>query len=141
MRDITIKITGKQVYENHEEDQMEFITDGKIYQRNNAVYMIYDESEVSGMEGCKTTLKLSGDTLRLKRIGEGGSGSELYFEKNKRFCSTYDTPYGPMDIEVLTRSVDNDFDMETLSGIIAICYDVSLQGMAEGKNRIEIKVM
>ena len=49
MRDITIKITGKQVYENHEEDQMEFITDGKIYQRNNAVYMIYDESEVSGM--------------------------------------------------------------------------------------------
>ena len=103
--------------------------------------MIYDESEVSGMEGCKTTLKLSGDTLRLKRIGEGGSGSELYFEKNKRFCSTYDTPYGPMDIEVLTRSVDNHFDMETLSGIIAICYDVSLQGMAEGKNRIEIKVM
>ncbi len=88
MRDITIKITGKQVYENHEEDQMEFITDGKIYQRNNAVYMIYDESEVSGMEGCKTTLKLSGDTLRLKRIGEGGSGSELYFEKNQRFCST-----------------------------------------------------
>ena len=74
-------------------------------------------------------------------IGEGGSGSELYFEKNKRFCSTYDTPYGPMDIEVLTRSVDNHFDMETLSGIIAICYDVSLQGMAEGKNRIEIKVM
>ena len=46
-----------------------------------------------------------------------------------------------MDIEVLTRSVDNHFDMETLSGDIAICYDVSLEGMAEGKNRIELRVM
>ena len=56
MRDITLKITGKQVYQDHEEDQMEFITDGKIYQRKNAVYMVYDESEVSGLKGCTTAL-------------------------------------------------------------------------------------
>lgn len=119
---------------------MEFITDGKLYQRKDSIYMIYDESEVSGMTGCKTTLKLTGDTLRLKRIGREGSG-ELYFEKNRRFSSTYETPYGPMDIEVLTRSVDNHFDMDTLSGMVAISYDVSLEGLAEGKNKIEIKVM
>ena len=99
MRDITLKITGKQVYENHEEDQMEFVTEGQLYQRNGAIYMIYDESELSGM------------------------------------------PYGPMDIEILTRYVNNDFNMETLSGNVAVCYDVSLQGMAEGKNKLEINVM
>ena len=141
MRDITLKITGKQVYQDHEEDQMEFITDGKIYQRKNAVYMVYDESEVSGLKGCTTTLRLIGDTLRMKRIGGGGFQSELYFEKDQRFCSTYDTPYGPMDIEVLTRDVDNRFNLETISGNISISYDVSLEGMAEGKNNIEINVM
>ena len=51
MRDITLKIVGKQCYENKEEDQMEFITDGRLYVRNDSVYMIYDESEVSGMVG------------------------------------------------------------------------------------------
>jgi len=141
MRDITLKITGKQIYENHEEDQMEFVTEGQLYQKNGAIYMIYDESELSGMEGCKTTLKLDGDTLRMKRIGRAGGGTEMYFEENKRFTSTYRTPYGPMDIEILTRSVNNEFDMETLSGNVAVCYDVSLQGMAEGKNKLEINVM
>ena len=141
MKDITLKITGKQIYETHEEDQMEFVTEGQLYQKNGAIYMLYDESELSGMAGCKTTLKLDGDTLRMKRIGQAGAGTELYFEENKRFCSTYHTPYGPMDIEVLTRSVKNSFDMETLSGTVAVCYDVSLQGMAEGKSILEINVM
>ena len=141
MRDITLKITGKQIYDGQEEDQMEFVTEGQLYQKNGAVYMIYDETELSGMAGCKTTLKLAGDTLRMKRIGQAGAGTEMYFEENKRFSSTYTTPYGPMELEILTRSVENAFDMETLSGKVAVCYDVSLQGMAEGKNKLEINVM
>ena len=141
MKDITLKITGKQVYDDREEDQMEFVTEGQLYQKNGAIYMIYDESELSGMEGCKTTLKLDGDTLRMKRIGQSGAGTEMYFEVNKRFNSTYNTPYGPMDLEILTRSVVNQFDAETLKGRVAVCYDVSLQGMAEGKNKLEINVM
>ena len=141
MRDITLKITGKQIYENREEDQMEFVTEGQLYQKNGAVYMIYDESELSGMKGCKTTLKLDGDNLRMKRIGQSGAGTEMYFEENRRFSSTYNTPYGPMDLEILTRSVVNQFDMETLSGNVAVCYDVSLHGVAEGKNKLEINIM
>ena len=141
MKDITLKITGKQILENHEEDQMEFVTEGKLYLKNGAVYMLYDETELSGMAGCKTTLKLDGGTLRMKRIGQAGAGTEMYFEENKRFSSTYTTPYGPMELEILTRSVENAFDMETLSGKVAVCYDVSLQGMAEGKNKLEINVM
>ena len=141
MRDITLKITGKQIYENREEDQMEFVTEGKLYLKNGAIYMIYEESELAGMAGCKTTLKLCGDTLRMKRIGQAGTGAEMYFEENKRFNSTYSTPYGPMELEILTRSVENQFDMESLSGHVAVCYDVSLQGMAEGKNKLEINVM
>ena len=141
MREITLKITGKQIYDNKEEDQMEFVTEGQLYLKNGAIYMVYDESELSGLAGCKTTLKLAGDTLRMKRIGEAGAGTEMYFEENKRFTSTYTTPYGPMDLEILTRSVENQFNMDTLSGRVAVCYDVSLQGMAEGKNKLEIKVM
>ncbi len=141
MRDITIKIIGTQVYDNHEENQMEFITDGKLYQRKGAVYMVYEESPVSGLPGCLTTLKLDGDTLRMKRVGTGGDGTELYFEKDKRFSSIYETPFGQMGMEVLTRSVENRFDLETLSGGITVKYDVSLEGMAEGKNKLEIKVM
>ncbi len=141
MRDITIKITGRQEYDGQEVNQMEFVTDGKAYRRRDDVYMVYEESEISGMSGCRTTIRLHGDTLRLRRIGEEGYTSELYFEKDRRFSSLYTTPFGRMEVEVLTRLVDNRIDPETLRGDVSVHYDISLQGMAEATTRLEINVM
>ena len=57
MKEITIKITGHQVNDEGGEDSMEFITEAKMYKRGEAMYLIYEESEVSGVPGCKTRLK------------------------------------------------------------------------------------
>lgn len=141
MKDITIKIIGKQCFDDVEEDQMEFVTDGRLYEKNGFCYLIYDESEISGMEGFKTTLKFDDKSLKMKRISSEGTGSELYFEEGKRFSSVYDTPMGPMEVEVLTRKVRNLMDREESKGKIDIEYDVSLGGVAEGKNKLIIDVM
>jgi uncharacterized beta-barrel protein YwiB (DUF1934 family) len=53
----------------------------------------------------------------------------------------YHTPYGPVGIEVLTDYVKNDFDIESGQGLIDIGYQISLEGIAEGRNRITIKIM
>ena len=84
MRDITLKIVGKQCFDDKEEDQMEFITDGKIYLKDGSIYLLYDESEVSGMTGCKTSLKITDNSVKMKRIGDVGFGAELYFENGVR---------------------------------------------------------
>lgn len=141
MKDITLKITGKQQYEGIEEDQMEFVTDGKLYVRNGVVYIMYDETEVSGMEGCKTTISLGDRSVKMRRTGEIGFNTELYFETGKRFNSIYETPYGPMGVEVLTDFVKNDFDLEKCQGSIDVQYQVSMEGLAEGRNRLTINVM
>ena len=131
MKEITLEITGRQQYEGIEEDQMEFVTDGKLYIRNGVVYIMYDETEVSGMEGCKTTIRVDDRSVRMKRTGLAGFGTELYFEKGKRFSSIYNTPYGPMGIEVLTDDVKNELDLEEGRGSVAVQYQVSLEGIAE----------
>ncbi len=141
MKDITLKITGKQKYEEREEDQMEFVTDGRLYVRNGTVYIMYDESEVSGMEGCTTTIRLKEHSVKMKRSGIPGFSTELYFETGKRFSSVYETPYGPMGIEVLTDYVKNNFNIEEGKGSIDVQYQVSLEGMAEGCNKLTINVM
>ncbi|MGN0659211.1 MAG: DUF1934 domain-containing protein [Emergencia sp.] len=140
MKDITLKITGRQMAGTEDEDQMEFITDGKLYDRGNSRYLVYEESEFSGFPGCKTTLKLTGNTIRMKRIGGGtGFGAEFVFEKGKRFSSRYQTPYGNLEMEVLTRDVVNNLSEDGF-GDINIDYQVSLGGMAEGRNRLHIEV-
>ena len=141
MKDITLKITGKQSYADKEEVQMEFVTEGRFYLRDDSVYVIYDESELSGMTGCKTTLKVKDDTVLMRRVGTEGYRSELYFEKGKRFGSTYETPYGPMGVEVVTGVVNCDRDKENGSGHISIEYNVSLEGLAEGKNQLNIDIL
>ena len=141
MKDITLKITGRQQYEGIEEDQMEFVTDGKLYIRNGVAYIIYDETEVSGMEGCKTTIRVSGKSVKMRRTGDMGLGTELYFETGKRFNSIYETPYGPMGVEVLTEHVNNELDIEKGQGLVDVQYQISMEGLAEGRNRLTIKVM
>ena len=49
MKDITLKIIGRQLFKDREEEQMEFVTDGRLYFRNGAAYVVYEESGVSGM--------------------------------------------------------------------------------------------
>ncbi|MEG0924275.1 MAG: DUF1934 domain-containing protein [Anaerovoracaceae bacterium] len=141
MKEIMLKIIGNQFTGDEEEQQMEFITEGKLYEKGESTYLVYDESEFSGFPGCKTTLKLTGNSIRMKRIGENvGFGTEMIFEKGKRFTSQYKTPYGDMYMEVLTNSVENNLSEEGV-GEINIDYHVSLSGMAEGRNRLNIKVM
>lgn len=140
MKDIMLKITGRQMADKDDEDLMEFITEGKLYERGGSRYLIYDESEFSGFPGCKTTLKLTGNTVRMKRIGEARRiCAEFVFEKGKRFSSRYQTPYGSMDMEVLTSDVVNNLSDEGY-GDIHIDYQVSIGGVAEGRNRLKIQV-
>lgn len=140
MKDIMLKIIGKQFAGEDSEEQMEFITEGKLYERNGATYLIYDESEFSGFPGCRTSLKLKGDTIRMKRLGKDvGYGMEIEFKKGQRFFSKYETPYGTIDMEVLTNSVENNLSPEG-RGNIDIDYHVSLDGVAEGRNELKIEV-
>ena len=69
MKDITLKIIGRQLFKDREEEQMEFVTDGRLYFRNGAAYVVYEESGVSGMPSGKTVLKVKDDTVRMRRAG------------------------------------------------------------------------
>ena len=93
------------------------------------------------MTGCKTTLKITDSSVKMRRTGSPEFGTELYFEEGQRFSSVYNTPFGPMELEVVTRMIDDKMDRENLSGSIDIRYDISLQGMSEGSNRLTIDVM
>lgn len=141
MKDIMLKIIGKQISSDICEDQIEFITEGKIYEKNQATYLVYEESEVSGMPGCKTSLKLFGDTIRMKRYGDNvGMDTVIEFEKGRRFEGFYDTPFGAIEMEVLTNDLVNNVTPDG-KGSIDIDYHVSLKGLSEGRSLLNIEII
>ncbi|MCL1808744.1 MAG: DUF1934 domain-containing protein [Clostridiales bacterium] len=136
-----LKIIGKQLSYDMEEVQMEFITEGQIYEKDETMFLVYDESEFSGMPGCKTKMEFSGDQIRMSRLGIGvGSDTEIQFQKGKRYTGYYDTPFGAIEMEVLTNDIENNLSMEG-KGSVNIDYHISLKGFSEGRNRLNIEVM
>lgn len=141
MKTIMMKIIGTQISPNMEEDQMEFITEGKLYEKGDALYLIYDESEISGMPGCRTRLKLKDGTVKMKRIGKNvGIDTEIEFEQGKRYNGYYDTPFGAIEMEVLTNHLESSLTPEG-TGTVNIDYHISLKGLVEGRNKLNIQLM
>ncbi|QXM06779.1 DUF1934 domain-containing protein [Crassaminicella indica] len=138
MKNIMLKIEGMQIGMDGEENTIELVTEGKLYEKGNTLYLVYEESEISGMAGCTTTVKISKDKISMKRFGT--AKSEIVFEKGKRYNSNYHTPYGTFDMEVLTKDMTYTITDE-YKGDIRIEYFLNLQGMAETTNELRIKIM
>lgn len=141
MKNIMMKIIGTQITDDMEEDQLEFITEGKLYEKGETLYIVYDETELSGMPGCKTRLKLKDGNIKMRRVGENvGIDTEIEFEKGKRYNGYYDTPYGAVEMEVLTNHIENTLKPDG-TGTLDIDYSVSLKGLTEGRNKLNIQFM
>ena len=140
MKEVVLTITGTHAYDETGDDAMEFITEGMLYDRNGTIYLTYDESYLTGLEGCRTRLKLEPDKVRMTRKGRSiGIDTEIHFEKGKRYQGYYDTEFGPIEMEVLTNDLTNTVSFEE-GGEVDIDYNISLKGLAEGRSRLKINV-
>ncbi|MGL5440259.1 MAG: DUF1934 domain-containing protein [Filifactoraceae bacterium] len=121
-----------------ETDVIELITEGKFYNKNGNTYLVYDETELTGMEGTTTNIKISKDMITMRRFGNVRSVME--FKPGIRHNATYDTLYGRVTTELLTEDVDVQIDYEkTLNLKVNIKYDIAVKGMFAGSNIMEIK--
>ncbi|MEG0156513.1 MAG: DUF1934 domain-containing protein, partial [Anaerovoracaceae bacterium] len=108
MKTVMLKIVGKHVHDNVEEEEMQLMTEGTLEHKDGVIYLNYDESELSGLEGFETTLTLTEDSVRLVRESQvGGVDTEIYFKKGERHFDSYATPYGPIELEILTNELEN----------------------------------
>jgi len=133
---IEIKSTIEQI--DGEVHTIEMVTEGELYQKNGSIFLMYYESEVSGMEGSKTMLKISDDTITMTRLGQ--TNSKIIFDINHPMTSVYHTPYGAFDMNVETESLEKSMDLENLSGYIDIKYQMILEQLSSSKNHLEIKI-
>lgn len=146
MRDIMLKITGKTVTQNNgkeeHENVVEFLTEGKFYGRGGDSALIsYPESELSGLEGWTTYLAITGGKVKMKRSNGGSPETVMEFEKGKRFEGQYETPFGPVGMEILTNSI-SPLDLEPGGrGRMSIDYSVSLHGLMESRNTLDIEIL
>jgi uncharacterized beta-barrel protein YwiB (DUF1934 family) len=130
-----IKVISTQ--RNSDDKAIEVVTPGEFYREGDYYYAVYDETELSGMAGTKTTIKVSPETFLLTRTGT--TNGEMSFKKDDRNITLYDTPYGALQLNIDTKELHVQLDDN--GGEIFIDYSLSV-GNQEPQNtllRVNIK--
>lgn len=146
MENIMLKIKGSTITSDGEseekEELVEFITEGTLQNRGGMTRISYPESEISGMQGCTTSLIVTPDKVMMKRSGGEGISTEMEFQKGKRVDGIYETPYGSMGLEILTNDIvrKNRSRSQTPESL-SIDYSISLAGTHQWRQRLDIEIV
>jgi len=133
-KNIILTIRGSHRNMDGEDRSIELVTQGRLYKKNDAYYIEYEESELSGMQGTKTQISIKDGTVMMERVGK--YPSQLLFEKGKMYINSYETPYGSIQIEVYPTRVDHDLDDN--GGKVDLEYQLGIDGRFVSSNELQL---
>ncbi|RCX17852.1 uncharacterized beta-barrel protein YwiB (DUF1934 family) [Anaerobacterium chartisolvens] len=129
-KNVIISVSGTQAIIDQGINHVELVTEGRYYKKADTYYAVYKESEVTGMEGTTTTLKISDRSVTLMRFGT--VNTQFIFEQGQKHMSYYDTVNGAFTIGIFTNEVDVSVDDD--GGQIKVDYEIEIDGQKSGIN-------
>lgn len=135
---VWLSIKGQQFIDDEKPEIIELLTEGELYNKNKSNYLLYKESELSGMEGTTTTVKIEEDHVSIIRLGT--TNSHLVFKKGRREYNSYETPYGQLLLSIFTKDVEIKYNQDKEPVSIHLDYQLDIDGGYGTKNTLEIQV-
>ena len=136
MKDVIISINSLFSFEEGEEKQMEFTTDGYYFYEDEVGCLSYEETEVTGLEGTRTSLFVMPDQVVVDR--EGTVTSRMVFKEGLKSAFQYATPFGSATMGINTRRITQNMGLN--GGRVEIDYVVDMEHMVASRNKFEITV-
>ena len=133
---VIISICGSQIYDGQEPEVTELVTAGTLLWDDRGCTVAYQESELTGLEGTTTILRMEGGRVTLLR--EGNVNSQMNFEEGEKHLSMYETPYGALAV-----GIDTDRILNTLGesgGELEIRYAIEIDNMLAGRSVFRMTV-
>jgi uncharacterized beta-barrel protein YwiB (DUF1934 family) len=127
-KSVIIFVRGNQTASNCAVNQLELITEGKYYKKEDAYYITYDESAVTGMDGTTTTFRIENGVVTMMR--NGNVNTEFVFEKGQKHLSYYDSTEGCFTIGVSTNEVEVNVD--DCGGEVRVDYQLEIDDNNSG---------
>ena len=135
MKDVVISIhslTGL----GEEEDSLDFVTDGLYSYADGVASLSYLETEVTGMEGTRTSVVVTPEKVVVDR--DGTVTSRMVFEPGKKHAFLYDTPVGSATMHMSTRNLRQRFNEH--GGQVEIDYVLDMEHAFASRNRFRLTV-
>ena len=131
---VIISIKGSQLYEGQDPDVTELVTAGTLRREQEGYTIAYQETELTGLEGTTTKLRIEGPRVTLLR--QGSVNSQMIFEVGRKHLSMYETPYGALAVGIETRRLKNTVD--EAGGDLEIDYAIEIDNLLAGKSLFQL---
>lgn len=118
-------------------DSMDFYTEGRYYEKKDSRYISYEESEISGLDGSTTILKLGKGEAVLMR--SGGLSSKMVFRVGCETKNTYRTEYGIFELSILTQRLDINICNNQINSVY-LKYRLSINSSEAYTNEMNISI-
>lgn len=102
-RDVLVSILGTQ-FDIDEQEAIELVTVATYYKRNGKHYILYEEQPEDHGPITKSTLKFNETSFEMMK--KGGTTAHLLFDPEQSTSTYYQTPAGPMVVNVTTESYE-----------------------------------
>ena len=136
LKDVWISINSIHSYEQEDEDHVEFTTDGYYYYEDGIGCHSYEESEVTGLEGTRTSMIVMPDQVVVDR--DGLITSRMIFKEGLKNSFLYETPYGNATMGIDTRKIFRS--MDEIGGKVEIDYVLDVEHAVVARNKFQITV-
>ena len=116
----------------------EMLMEGRLITSPTRVELVYEEGELTGMEGSVTAIgfdRVAPTLVSMMRTGPVRTA--LTFEEGKRHICIYNTPYSDFEVCVHARCVENKLLTE---GTLKLDYLVEIHGAQAEHCRMTIEV-
>lgn len=133
-RDVNIKIDTC-IKSDQGSEEINSTYEGTYYKKDDCLYVMYDEKTEEGAVN-KCQLKVFTDSMRLKKLGV--YTTEIVFLRDEITESYYNTPFGTLDIEVVTTKFNQVIDDDLIK--IDLEYKLLSGKMKISEHKMNIKI-
>lgn len=136
IKDVVITIQSLIDYGLEDEDVIDFTTDGVYQMEDGVAHIAYLETEVTGLQGTRTSVKILPDKVIVDR--RGGLTSRMEFSPGLKSSFLYETPVGMATMNMNTRSVRHRFG--PAGGELEIDYVLDMEHTVVSRNKFQLTV-
>ena len=136
MKDVWISMHSDYGYDQPDADSLDFTTDGFYFFDDGVGCLSYQESEITGMEGTRTSVFVMPDQVVVDR--DGTVTSRMVFKEGEKNSFLYATPFGQATMGIRTRRITHS--MGENGGQVEIDYVVDMEHAVVSRNRFQITV-
>ncbi|MBQ9534612.1 MAG: DUF1934 domain-containing protein [Clostridia bacterium] len=135
-KNVIVSIRGLQQAEGFDDENITLVTEGIFYKKDGRYFVRYDESELTGLPGAKTTLGIGRDQVSVMR--SGAHPFSLVFERRKPHNSIYGTELGGLTVSVYTHDIVSR--MTDRGGSLDVKYAIEVGGAVSAMNHLRVNI-